>query len=217
EVIISSDVVAELRVLVAAHLRALQADGAVRPRLPRPGAGQARPRLAGGAVPLPRRALAPRTRHGRRRVRHVPRAHDAPLRRRRRAVVPRRERGGEPGRVVRRLRLRPRIVLVLLGLEVARRRRLVAVEVRRGQRHRPRRAVRRRVGGVAARDPGRPAPELARVHLHDPRAAVEVDVAAVGHPTAVHHRQRQCLYPPSLHLHDNPLLRTKDAQKFNFI
>ncbi|KAB8100244.1 hypothetical protein EE612_030694, partial [Oryza sativa] len=88
EVIISSDVVAELRVLVAAHLRALQADGAVRPRLPRPGAGQARPRLAGGAVPLPRRALAPRTRHGRRRVRHVPRAHDAPLRRRRRAVVP---------------------------------------------------------------------------------------------------------------------------------
>jgi hypothetical protein len=209
QVVVSGDLVAELRVLHAAGLRALEAEAVqrlrLRPRLlPGPDAGprlgRLRLRRRVLALPLPRRALAPGARHGRGRARHVPRAAPgvpargaaAGLRRRRAEVA--RERA-ETGRVVGRLRVRR---VQLLPLEA--RRGFEEVEQRRGA---------RRVGGVPARDAGRPAPELARVHLHDPRAAVEPSVPAVGQPAAVHHRQRQ-----RLRGRNNPLLRTKNDEKF---
>lgn len=171
--------------------------------LPRPAAADAGPRLGCrrgrllllrrvlAQLSLPGRALAPGARHGRGRVRHVPRAAPGVAARgraprfRRRAEVPRRERA-EAGRVVRCVGVRR---LQPLPLVETPRRWLVVVDERRGARARL--LV---VAGVPARDPGRPAPELARVHLHDPRAAIEAGVAAVGQPAAVHRRHGQWLH-----------------------
>jgi hypothetical protein len=95
-----------------------------------------------------------------------------------------------------------------IALHVARRRLLLAVEVEE------RRGGRQRVGGGVAAGP---APELPRVHLHDPRAeARERGVSAVGQTPAVHRRKRDRLRARLLR--DNPLLRTdKKDENFNII
>uniref|UniRef100_A0A0A9F0Y5 Uncharacterized protein n=1 Tax=Arundo donax TaxID=35708 RepID=A0A0A9F0Y5_ARUDO len=186
QVVVSGDLVADLRALHAAGLRAPEAEAVQLPRLlPRAGAAKAGPRLGGRrrAVTLLGHALAPDALHGRRRVRHVAQAAPGvPARSgappfRRRAEVAREH--AEAGRVVGCLGERG---LVLLEARC----RLVEVQERRRDR--------RVGGGVPARDAGRPAAELACVHLHDPRAALEGGVPAVGQPPAVYHRKRQRLH-----------------------